>query len=141
MSENLRESCRAALEDKIINLNDLVSVGGDDDKKTLQIFMDMEKEIDELKARLEKSFELHCAVGDIVYVPWVWKGDSGIFNCKVDFIRINELHNAILCLNIKHKDVNYELTYSMHCISAFNETWFNNYELAEKKLQELEGAV
>ena len=56
--------------------------------KAVECIMFLQSENATLRERLEKAVELKVKVGDTIYMPWIWNGNSGIAGLIVREIQI-----------------------------------------------------
>lgn len=101
--------------------HDTVKVISDDINK-------LRKENAELKARLEKSVELPCKVGDVVYIL----RNSKIYNCEV--LKFTVYKHVITAKLYTRSDTMVRYL----SVMDFGKTVFPSYEAAEAALKESE---
>lgn len=104
---------------------------------------DILKENAELHARLEKAVELKAKIGEKIYFPWIWDGDSNVGRMTIIDIRINSEGEPIYWTDLEDEIIGYWAKYKCgkYNNSDFGEIVFTekDYDKAELKLEELRG--
>lgn len=85
-----------------------------------------------------KCVELLCRVGDTVYIPWVWNGESDVATLIVECIVMkDDGEDFWLCLDLETDDYKFVIKYRNHLMSDYGKTWFTDKSAAERRLAEL----
>lgn len=96
----------------------------------------------ELEDKIEsgKLLELPCKVGDMVYVPYVHKGVSGIMKLPVDEIQIAK-YSIVFCTDFETDDIDFGIRFSngLFLLDTYQDIWFIDKSQAEARLKELQG--
>ena len=140
--ENENERLRtenAKLKDKWDNLRCVYSYDGEvmeycvngpcpNDRRVSEV----REENAELKARLESAVELHCNVGDIVYLirQAIFKNP---YKLEIEETKIEKVILTKTGLKVKFESNSFYET----SIKNFNKTWFTDKKAAETRLAEL----
>lgn len=84
--------------------------------------------------------ELPCKVGDIIYVPYVYRGVSDIMRLPVKEIRIIK-HSIEFCTDFETDDEVFAIKFNngSFLLGSFCNIWFTDKSEAEARLQELRG--
>lgn len=112
----------------------------------------LEKEKERLKAenaalreRLEKAVELPVKIGDKVYMPWVYGGESGIAECEVYHIALFKDRNdrILIVTDLKSDNIDFKrkYNYGQFMLRDFGVKLFAAPEAAEARLAELKGGA
>lgn len=114
------------------------------DAATLQIYIDhLEKENAALRERLEKAVELPVKIGDKVYMPWVYGGESGIAECEVYHIALFKDRNdrILIVTDLKSDNIDFKrkYNYGQFMLRDFGVKLFTAPEAALARLAELKG--
>lgn len=100
------------------------------------------KRLYELEDKIENGTlrEVPCKVGDMIYVPWVWKGADGIMTLTVSEIGIFEQFIQIVCSDLETDDFEFErqFNFGMFYDYDFGKIWFIDIKAAEARLKELQ---
>lgn len=95
----------------------------------------------ELKAMLEKAVELKAKVGDTIYMPWIWNGNSGIVGIIVREIQIAGDGDKYYITSFTTNDLAFAAHYKFGKFQEdyFGKMVFTTREAAEARLAELKG--
>ena len=87
-----------------------------------------------------KLLELAAHVGDTIYFPWIYDGNSGVARLLITEIRIYR-GDIYYCADFKTNDVGYAKEYDdgIFFHSTFGKNWFTDKAQAEARLKELKG--
>ncbi len=94
---------------------------------------------DTLKAKIENGtlIELPCKVGDTVYIPYKFRNKNGVFETKIEEIRIEKKH-IFFWTKPLYTNNSVRVKYlGWKKPKDFNKTWFLTKAEAEAKLKEL----
>lgn len=96
-----------------------------------------------LRERLEKAVELPVNIGDKVYMPWVYGGESGIAECEVYHIALFKDRNdgSLIVTDLKSDNIDFkrEYNYGQFMLRDFGVKVFTAREAALARLAELKG--
>ena len=84
--------------------------------------------------------ELPCKVGDIIFVPYVYKGVSDIMRLIVDEIQITK-YSIVFCTEFDTDDEGFATMFSHghFLLGNYGDIWFADKVQAEARLKELRG--
>ena len=108
----------------------------------------LEKENEQIKAenaalreRLEKAVELKVKVGDTIYMPWIWNGNSGIAGLIVREIQIIGDEAKYYITSFTTDDLTFAAHYKFGKFQEdyFGKMVFTTREAATVRLAELKG--
>lgn len=102
---------------------------------------ELKSENAELRARLDKAVELKVKVGDTIYMPWIWNGNSGIAGLIVREIQTVGDGVTYYITSFTTDDLAFAAHYKF---GKFEEYYFGNMvfttrEAAEARLAEMKG--
>ena len=94
-----------------------------------------------LRERLEKAVELKAKVGDTIYMPWIWNGNSGIAGIIVREIQIGGDGAKYYITSFTTDDLAFAARYKFGKFEEyyFGKMVFTTPEAAEVRLSELKG--
>lgn len=96
-----------------------------------------------LRERLEKAVELPVKIGDKVYMPWVYGGESGIAECEVYHIALFKDRNdrILIVTDLKSDNIDFKrkYNYGQFMLRDFGVKLFTAPEAALARLAELKG--
>ena len=115
----------------------------EDTKKYEKIIADLQAENAALRERLEKAVELPVKIGDKVYMPWVYGGESGIAECEVYHIALFKDRNdrILIVTDLKSDNIDFKrkYNYGQFMLRDFGVKLFAAPEAALARLAELKG--
>ena len=122
-------------EEKMLVVIKLNSEAGAEEIKRL------ESENAALRKRLDKAVELKVKVGDTIYMPWIWNGNSGIAGLIVREIQTVGDGVTYYITSFTTDDLSFAAHYKF---GKFEEYYFGNMvfttpEAATVRLKELKG--
>lgn len=105
---------------------------------------ELEIENIKLKARLEKAVELKAKAGDVLYMPWVYDGESGIAKLHICLIimdseTITYAVDFIADLGDAEKGFMKKYKHGQFTKEDFGKIVFTDYTEAEARLAKLRG--
>lgn len=96
-----------------------------------------------LRERLKKAVELPAKIGDKVYMPWVYGGESGIAECEVYHIALFKDRNdrILIVTDLKSDNIDFKrkYNYGQFMLRDFGVKLFTAPEAALARLAELNG--
>ena len=109
--------------------------------KAVECILFLQSENAALCERLEKAIELKVKVGDTIYMPWIWNGNSGIAGLIVREIQIVGDGVTYYITSFTTDDLAFAAHYKF---GKFEEYYFGNMvfttpEAATVRLKELKG--
>lgn len=103
----------------------------------------LESENAALRERLSKAVELPVKIGDKIYMPWVYGGESGIAECEVYHIALFKDKNdrILIVTDLKSDNIDFkrEYNYGQFMLRDFGVKLFTTPEAALARLAELKG--
>lgn len=106
-------------------------------------FNELKAENADLRERLEKAVELPVKIGDKVYMPWVYGGESGIAECEVYHIALFKDRNdrILIVTDLKSDNIDFKrkYNYGQFMLRDFGVKLFTAPEAALARLAELKG--
>lgn len=82
------------------------------------------------------SVDAVCGVGDMIYIPWVWFGQSGIAKVKITGMCIDD-EGLRYCFNLDSDDERFIREYGELYSYHFGAKWFLDKAEAKARLEEL----
>ena len=109
--------------------------------KAVECILFLQSENASMCGRLDKAVELKVRVGDTIYMPWIWNGNSGIAGLIVREIQIIGDEAKYYITSFTTDDLAFAAHYKF---GKFEEYYFGNMvfttpEAAEARLAELKG--
>jgi len=85
---------------------------------------------------IDCSVDAVCGVGDMIYIPWVWFGQSGIAKVKITGMCIDD-EGLRYCFNLDSDDERFIREYGELYSYHFGAKWFLDKAEAKARLEEL----